>query len=393
MINPTPELNKKLPKLVTSDKKRLNEFLSYLSKQALHFMGYPCSEVYDYSELLPLFRYSINNIGDPFLPSNYHLNTHHFEQEVLVYFEKITKAQESTWGYITSGGTEGNLYGMYVGREAMGDDAIIYYSEDSHYSIVKNIRILNLKEQLVASQKNGEIDYQDLAQKIMVAPHKKIIINANIGTTMKGAIDDVKKIKAVLKKLQIENYYIHADAAFFGMILPFMATPVAFGFDTGIDSIAISGHKMIGSPIPCGVCLVKKKYTRQLAHSVQYIGTLDNTITGSRNGITPMFLWYFIRTNNHKTLAKRTQQCFDNADYVIKCFKNLGINAWRNPYSFIVVFDRCAPQLLRRWQIATYNNIAHLIPMPHISKRIIDEFFGDLEQEIGNSQKEKKVGK
>ena len=33
------------------------------------------------------------------------------------------------------------------------------------------------------------------------------------------------------------------------MILPFVDDPQPFGFDSGIDSIAISGHKLIGSPI------------------------------------------------------------------------------------------------------------------------------------------------
>ncbi|SMM99506.1 histidine decarboxylase [uncultured Candidatus Thioglobus sp.] len=382
MIKPIPESNKHLPKLNSSDKKRLDEFLSYLSDEALHFMGYPCSETYNYSELFPLFSYSINNIGDPYLPSNYHLNTHHFEQEVLDYFKNITHATQKTWGYITSGGTEGNLYGLYAAREALGDEAIVYYSEDSHYSIAKNIHILNLKNQVIKSQKNGEMDYQNLKQVIINNKPQKVIINANLGTTMKGAIDNVQTIKTVLKELGIKHYYIHADAAFFGMILPFLTPPVKFGFNTGIDSIAISGHKMIGSPIPCGICLVKAKYITPLTSSIEYIGTLDNTITGSRNGITPMFLWYFIHTNNLQTLQKRTQQCFDNADYIIKKFKQLDICAWRNPYSFIVVFDQCAKKLLTKWQIAIHNNIAHLIPMPHISQEVIDDFFNDLAREI-----------
>jgi len=52
---------------------------------------------------------------------------------------------------------------------------------------------------------------------------KKIpIIIANIATTMKGAVDDIVQIKAILSDLEIPKYYLHADAAFFGMILPFL---------------------------------------------------------------------------------------------------------------------------------------------------------------------------
>jgi len=39
------------------------------------------------------------------------------------------------------------------------------------------------------------------------------------------------------------------------MILPFVPHPQPWDFRAGIDSISISGHKMIGAPLPCGVVL------------------------------------------------------------------------------------------------------------------------------------------
>ncbi len=379
MTNAIPKRNTKtLGRLSPSDKKRLEKFLNYLEKEALLFMGYPCSEAYNYSELNALFSYSINNVGDPFQKSNYHLNTHHFEQEVIEYFKKLTTAPHKSWGYVTNGGTEGNLYGLYLAREYIGSDAVVYYSQDSHYSVIKNIRILNIKEQVIARQKNGEIDYDDLAEKILQNKSKKIIINANIGTTITGAIDQVSKIKKILRRLKINKYYIHADAAFFGMILPFLDKVPAFGFDTGIDSIAISGHKMIGSPLPCGIVLVRSKYMRSISSPIEYIGSIDDTITGSRNGITPMYLWYALRTTSHDDFCERVQSCFENADYTIAKLNALGLNAWRNTYSFIVVFDACAPKVLSKWQIAVSGNLAHLIPMPHITKTGIDHFIDEI---------------
>lgn len=374
-------MNQKLPTLSKIRKKQLKDFLDFLESESVHFMGYPCSGVYNYDELLPLLRYSINNIGDPYLPSNYHLNTHSFECEILSYFKRLTHAKEPTWGYVTNGGTEGNLYGLYAARERFNNQAVAYYSEDSHYSINKNMHLLNLNSKSVGTTDNGEIDYQAFEKWLIKDKAKKVIISVNLGTTMKGAVDDVSKIKAIFKKLAINEYYIHADAAFFGMVLPFLRPKVAFGFETGIDSIAISGHKMIGSPIPCGICLVKEKYVHRLTRDIEYIGTLDKTITGSRNGITPMFLWYFVNTSTEKTISKHVQKCFDNADYILQKFKALNINAWRNPHSFIVVFDKCAPNLLSRWQIAVNGNNAHIIPMPHINREIIDDFFNDLIKE------------
>lgn len=76
------------------------------------------------------------------------------------------------------------------------------------------------------------------------------IILANIGTTMHGAVDDLVKIRAMLKELAITRCYIRADAALSGMILPWVTDPPPFGFDAGVDSVAVSGHKFIGSPMP-----------------------------------------------------------------------------------------------------------------------------------------------
>ncbi len=381
---------KKLPKLSKNNKKRLAEFLQYLKHEKMLFMGYPCSNVYDYSELNDLLKYSINNVGDPFYGSNYHLNTHHFEQEVIEYFKQITVANnKKVWGYVTSGGTEGNLYGLYVARNYIGNDAVIYYSQDSHYSIKKNINILNIEQNEVLSYSNGEINYDDLKQKIANNKNKKVIINANIGTTIKGAIDSVTKIKILLNELNISDYYIHADAAFFGMILPFLDKKIAFGFDTGINSIAISGHKMIGSPLPCGVVIVKEKYIKTIGSNIDYIGGLDNTITGSRNAISPMYLWYAIKTILRKDFAGIIRKCFVNADYAIVELNKLNLNAWRNKNSFIVVFDKIAPKLLSKWQIAVSDNIAHLIPMPHISKKQIDNFILEIKKYPNTNSKKK----
>lgn len=369
---------KKKYQLNAEDKARLQKFLQNLEQEKSLFIGYPCSELYDYSELNSLFRYSLNNIGDPYKPSNYHLNSHTFEQQVLDYFTELMYAdKKSVWGYVTNGGTEGNLYGLYLARESH-PDGIVYYSQDSHYSVDKTLRLLNMKSVLVKSLNNGEIDYQDLTQQISKRLQYSVIIFANIGTTIKGAIDNLDTIHSLLNKLQIKRYYIHADEAFFGMILPFLKNPPAFGFDAGVDSLSISGHKMIGSPMPCGVVLSKKTYIDAVAKSVEYIGTVDDTISGSRNGITPMLLWYAISTHSRADFSQLVAYCFDLADYAIDALNKLNLGAWRNPDSFIVVFDYCAPAVLSKWQIATYNNLAHIIPMPHVKKSQIEQFIAEL---------------
>ena len=357
---------------------RLDELFAYIQSESENFLGYPCNQAFDYSPLDRFIKYSLNNVGDPFLPSTFKLNTHAIECEVIEQFARFTRAvPEDVWGYVTNGGTEGNMYGFYLARE-LYPEGIVYFSEDTHYSVSKILRLLKSKSIMIKSQDNGEVDYDDLRETIRIHRDTPPIIFANIGTTMKGAVDNLDTINGILDELALPDHYIHADAALSGMILPFVENPVAFGFDAGIDSISISGHKMIGAPFPCGVVLARKQNVRRIARSVEYIGTLDTTLSGSRNALSPLFLWYALRQHGEQGYKKIIQACFDMADYAIEKLASLGLDPWRNEYSNSVVFNRPAESIVHQWQLAVQGPVAHIITMPHVSTEQIDRFVQDL---------------
>ena len=254
---------------------RLDQLQSRFGELAVNCVGYPSNQSFDYSRLLPFLRHVINNVGDPFHDSYYKSNTHEIEREVIARFAGLMHIELSgAWGYVTNGGTEGNMYGLFLARE-LHPDGIIYFSQDTHYSILKIVRVLNVRNIMINSLPNGEIDYDMLHETMRVYRDVPAIFMANIGTTMKGAVDDIEKVKSVFDDLSISRRYIHADAALSGMILPFADCPQPYGFDAGIDSVAISGHKLIGSPVPCGVVLTKREYVAQVARAVEYVGIID----------------------------------------------------------------------------------------------------------------------
>ncbi len=43
---------------------------------------------------------------------------------------------------------------------------------------------------------SGEIDYEDLRAHLKANADKPAILNVNIGTTVKGAVDDLDKVRA-----------------------------------------------------------------------------------------------------------------------------------------------------------------------------------------------------
>ena len=162
------------------------------------------------------------------------------------------------------------------------------------------------------------------------------------------------------------------------MVLPFIDRPPAWNFAAGIDSIAISGHKMVGSPIPCGVVLAHKRNVDRIAQSVEYIGTLDTTLSGSRNALTPLFLWYALHTIGIAGFQKIVPQCLQVADYAVQQLNTLDCHAWRHPYSNTVVFDRPSTAIAQHWQLACQGHLSHLLAMPHVTIAQIDRLVADI---------------
>ena len=361
---------------------RIEEIYNRISESSSRFLGYPLAKDFDYKEFAPFLNLCINNVGDPESPSTLAIDTKDVEKEVISFFADILSTNtRETWGYITNGGTEGNLYGLYLARESF-NNPIVYYSESTHYSVKKNLHLLSLKSIVVRSQPNGEMDYEDLESLLILNRDKPAVFFLNIGTTMTEAVDDLDKIKNLIKKYAIKDYYIHCDAAFLGCIAPFVEPKPKFDFAEGIDSISISGHKFIGGPIPCGIVLAKRKHRNRIVNSVSYVGTLDTTITGSRNGLTPLFLWSFIKKHGKEGLIKRTRESQELAAYTEMRLKEIGVNAWRNNDALTVVLDKPSKSLCEKYQLASEENIAHIICTPGIEKNQIDVFIKDYEKEL-----------
>ena len=361
----------------TQTQKRLDALLKEFEELSAQQVGYPCNQDFDYSELLPFLQYSANNVGDPLHGSSFRINTHEVEYEVINTFaDMMHLSRDRAWGYVTSGGTEGNMYGLYMGREIF-PDGVVYFSQDTHYSVVKIMRLLKARNIMIKSQDNGEIDYDDLYETIRINRDSPVIFMANIGTTMKGAIDDVSRVRAILNDLAVTNSYIHADAALSGMILPFVEEPQPYGFDVGFDSVAISGHKMIGSPLPCGIALTRREYVARIARSIEYVGVLDTTLTGSRSAITPLMMWYAFERHGLDGFKRIVAGCLDNAEYAVTRFRDNGIPAWRNRNSVTVVFPKPSAEVILKWQLAPYEDIAHMLTMPHITRETIDAVVDD----------------
>lgn len=363
--------------LSSTDAARLDALYRELDEATTRFLGYPISKDFDAAPLKHFLDLPLNNLGDPFVESTFRVGTRQLECEVVQFMAELLRAPtDGTWGYVTNGGTEGNLYGLYLARELL-PKGIVYCSEDTHYSVPKNIHLLGLRSITVRSQKHGEIDYLDLRESLRVNRDKPAILFANIGTTMSEARDDIRAMRAILDDLAIRERYIHCDGALSGGYSAFLDPRPPFDFADGADSISISGHKFLGCPIPCGIVLARNGHVERIARSIGYIGSLDTTVNGSRNGLTPLLLWHRLKSLGVAGLRRRAESALAMTAYAEARMRDAGIAAWRNPNALTVVFPKVSDTLRTRWQLAT-QGISHLIVMPNVTREQIDALVSDL---------------
>lgn len=361
--------------------KQLNTYLTEMKSLEDTYLGFPNNMSYDYSDITSSSGVYLNNAGDPFGPLSWKKHSKVFEREVLHFFMKLYGlAKHKGWGYITTGGTEGNMQGMLIARDTMVD-GVCFFSQDTHYSIKKIMRLLKIKYHEVPSLENGEIDCVELDKLIKKYNPPSVIMVINCGTTVKGAFDPFEKIKQILKANAINRSYFHVDAALSGMIVPFVKGAPYYSFNRGIDSIAISAHKFLGTPLISGVVIVKKDRLSAVREKVEYINSYDTTILGSRNGHAPLYIWYAIKKYGKKRFSKDANTCIELSKYLCSELTGLGFNPHLNEYSNTVYFNKPSDRIIDAWQLSCSGDIAHIIVMQHVTKNMIDRFVASIRLE------------
>jgi len=126
---------------------------------------------------------------------------------------------------------------------------------------------------------------------------------------------------------------------------------------------------------------------------VEYISSLDATIMGSRNGHAPLFLNSCIKKKGMNGFREDIYQCLYRAHWFTNLMTSKGVKAWINHYSITVIFPRPSDSLIKKWAIATENEISHVIVMPHVSKKLLYEFLEEylIDMENYNFQKEEQL--
>ena len=165
------------------------------------------------------------------------------------------------------------------------------------------------------------------------------------------------------------------------MVLAIHVQAPKITFKKPIGSITVSGHKFLGSPIPCGVVITRLEYINTISNDVEIIASKDATITGSRCGHTPIFLWYTLNKKDISGLKNDVKKCIENANYLKNLLRGAGIGVMLNEFSSTVVLERPLEDgFARKWNLACKGNIAHVVVMQHVTVEMLDSFASELVQ-------------
>ena len=358
-------------------------------KKRKYMFGYPAN-MEDYSYTTSYLRhleskmYLMNNCGDPYQKGNYGMDSKSTEKKIIsLVAENFGVAKGEYWGYITSGGTESNFWGIREGFNRF-QKGKLYFSEDTHYSVEKYVfdgeNCERYPYEKIAVDKYGRISAERLFE--VVERDRKNGVNGAIvvltwGTTCRGAIDEVKRITDGLRERGIE-YYCHLDAAHFGGIAKNQtdAPTLERLSELGVDSVAVSMHKFMGTARVNGVLLALNRRDRPI---IDYIGQEDSTLLGSRD-----YLPFSTYQRAREMLLRRDSGHYSaNIRYFEDKLRELGVEFERFENSNTFVIKKPSEEICKRFQLATfldYDGIekAHVIIFPFHIREIMDELAEDL---------------
>lgn len=356
-------------------------FVEALRHEEPFVAGFPGNLLWDYRPYAGLMSVLSNTVGDPDTQDASAVGAQAFERRVINFMTDFTRGDRSTYGYVTSGGSEGNLFGLLTARTTL-PNAPVYVTSATHYSVAKAAQLLRMRVITVPSGPADTMD-PDALRDLTRANRGGAILAATIGTTMLGASDDLHTLRQAAS--DAGPVYTHVDCALGGWLAPFTARPVAFDFADGADSMSFSAHKIPGHPEPTGIALARRHLVRQWPAG-QYTGATDHTLGCSRSGLAIAVLWIALRHHGYEGLRCLAEDAVGAAEYAEHQLGSLGLDAQRRGITVAFTLpgrpgDWAA--LRARWHLPAELRgpegtlLTHVITVPHITQARIDALVDD----------------
>jgi tyrosine decarboxylase/aspartate 1-decarboxylase len=321
-----------------------------------------------------------SNLGDQGLfPGSAQLET-----EVINDLASLLHGKKAV-GFIVSGGTEANLMALLAARNKKKTNTPeVVLPKSAHFSFTKICNLLNFKPVYAGLDDSFRVDALNVEKCIS---KNTVAIVGTAGTAELGVVDPIDQLSEIAIR---HNVYLHVDAAFGGLIIPFLrgGKPV-FDFSLeGVKSVTVDPHKMGMAAIPAGGILFKdlevldriKTETPYLADKVQY------TFVGTRSGAAAASAWAVFKILGVEGFQKVVSKCITNTKLLIDGLEKSNFKLVVKPTLNVIAFRGentrgLAENLWQRGWFVSYvprYDCVRIVVMPHVKRQHVTAFLKDL---------------
>lgn len=312
-------------------------------------------------------------------------------REIIQELQKLYHGGET--GILTSGGTESNIAAILVAKKMSSNRSNTVIAPDTvHVSVDKACDIIGCRLVKIPAN-NNPVDVSVMEEYIRRYDPFAIVVTA--GTTERGLIDPIKEVGETAERYGI---YLHVDAAYGGLLIPFLhkhdIIKEDLRFYDGVSSISVDFHKNGLAPIPSSILLFSNKmYEEKLCYNAEY--TLYGKycgLLGTRPGGSIASMWILLKSFGMSMYERVALKTYNIAVYAYQKLLEIKDLKVLEPILPIVVFKHKTInyiELLERILNKGYFlykspslEALRIVIMPHVEKQHIDKFIEILREAI-----------
>ena len=280
---------------------------------------------------------------------------------------------ESAGGLFVSGGSMANLTCLAAARHARLEErmagAVVYYSDQTHSSVERALRVLGFASEQLTRLPSGEdfrLELEALRRAVAadrVAGKTPFCVVANAGTTNTGAVDPLAELARFCRA---EDLWLHVDGAYGAAAA---LVPEGRALLTGLelaDSLSLDPHKWLFQPFESGCALVREErwltdtfrilpeYLRDVHRSEEEVNFCDRGVQLTRN-FRALKLWMSLKVFGLAAFREAIARGMRLAEVAEQRLREAGCFEVVTPAQLGVVTFRYAPPGLAADQIEAVN--------------------------------------
>ncbi len=225
------------------------------------------------------------------------------ERQVLDWFKNLFQFPPTAGGILVSGTSMANILGLAVARDAilgasvsreglseLGQQPIVYSTEEHHVSIRKACQLLGLGSRAVRRLPVDELRRMSPDALVRAIDEDRrmgripLAVVGTVGTTNTGSIDPIQRLADIARS---ESLWLHVDGALGGaLVLSDTLRPLLAGVERA-DSIGFDFHKWMHVPYDAGCVLFRDAELQRRSFAAR-----DPYLESTPRGIAAGDVWF-----------------------------------------------------------------------------------------------------